>query len=72
MRCARSYREFEIAGAHSEIAIWALDTASEYLSMESDVLRDPKRPGSSGGDDVAEKGDVRRMGTSLAFWRPRT
>ena len=67
--CRTSHRD---RASSCEIAISTSDTVSEYLSVESDVCRYPSRPGSSRGDDVTEKGDVRRMGTSLAFWRPRS
>ena len=36
--------------------------ASEWLSVEIEAFRYPKRPGSSIGDDVAENGAKRRMG----------
>ena len=45
-----------------EIAISTPDSTSEWLSVESEVCRYPKRPGLSIGDDVAENGARRRMG----------
>ena len=45
-----------------EIAISTPDSTSEWLSVESEVCRYPKRPGLSIGDDVAENGAIRRMG----------
>ena len=47
-----------------EIEISTSDTASEWLSVEMEVFRYPKRPGSSSGDDVVEYGAIRRMGST--------
>ena len=61
-RCARSQIQLSRDRASSrEIAISTSDTAFELLSVESEVCRYPKRPGSSIGDDVVENGAMRRM-----------
>ena len=53
-------------------AISTPDSTFGRLSVESEVCRYPKRPGSSIGDDVAENGAKRRMGSNRLFGANRS
>ena len=52
-----------------QIATSTPDSTSEWLSVESEVFRYPKRPGSSIGDAVAENGAIPRTGSNRVFGR---
>ena len=65
-RCASSYilRLYELMGDHREIAISTSDTESYLLSVEREVMRYPKRPGSSVIDEMIKNGDIWCIGSN--------
>ena len=62
--CKVKLRSYELMGDHRELVISTSDTESYLLRVEREVMRYPKRPGSSIGVEMVENGDIRRIGSN--------
>ena len=62
--CKVKLRSYELMGDHRELVISTSDTESYLLRVEREVMRYPKRPGSSVIDEMIKNGDIWRIGSN--------